>query len=81
MRVTARTGGITHDAGRARDLVAHPVQHALVHTRQRGGRPRGPGGVLDDPCSEIVVEVHSDILGDTTTTGGGAGNKSTPVPL
>jgi len=64
MFIKAGTGGVTHDAGRARDFITDAVEHAPVNAGQRRGCPCGIGGVLHDTGGEIAVEVHLDILGD-----------------
>jgi hypothetical protein len=62
--IKARTGGITHDAGRARDLVTDAVEHATGDAGQGRGCPGGVSGVLDDAEAEVVVEVQDKLLAE-----------------
>lgn len=53
-----RPGRVAHEAGGARDLVAHPVRHASIDARRRRRRPGDVCRTGNDADLEVVVDVQ-----------------------
>ena len=53
--------GITHDRGRAGDLIPLTVQHPPVHADCRAGDPVHLAGIQQNRCCEIFIDQHPDL--------------------